>query len=125
MADLRRITVEDVRAALAELPGFRLQAGVTFDPAAGRCCPIGALAAVASPRYRAGEIGPDPEDAREIIGLDWDYGGGFMTGFDTKHGPYFLDPRYDDQTWALRRRDGHADGRAVRAAFGVAGGLAS
>lgn len=123
MADPRRITVEDVRAALAELPGFRLMPQVTYDPECKLCCPIGALAAVADARYRAGVI--EAEQEWNILGLDDQYSGGFMTGFDGEPTPLYFNEGYDGNSWAERGRAGYADGRAVREAFGVVGGLAS
>jgi hypothetical protein len=122
MADLRRITVEDVRAALAALPGYRLQAGVTFDPIGKRCCPEGAIAAARG--LRSGEHG-GRLDIRETVdflmaelGLTMSYARAFAHGFDKAER---WEMKGDPAAYEL----GYRDGRAIRAAFGVTGGIAS
>jgi hypothetical protein len=122
MADLRRITVEDVRAALAELPGFRLVAGVTFDPVGKCCCPEGAIAAARG--LRSGEHG-GRLDIRETVdflmaelGLTMSYALAFAHGFDKAK-------RWEKKGDPVAYEQGYWDGRAIRAAFGVKRGLAS
>jgi hypothetical protein len=122
MADPRRITVEDVRAALAALPGFRLVAGVTYDPIGMCCCPEGAIAAARG--LRSDEHG-GRLDIRETVdflvaelGLSLAYARSFAHGFD------------DAERWAWKDDPtayelGYWDGRAIRKAFGVRRGLAS
>jgi hypothetical protein len=122
MADLRRITVEDVRAALAELPGFRLQAGVTFDPVGKCCCPEGAIAATRGLRSHKdnGWLGiPETIDFLCVeLGLSPSYANAFAQGFDDAEQ---WEKKGDPAAYEL----GYRDGRAIRAAFDVRGGLAS
>jgi hypothetical protein len=115
MDGFRRITVDEVRAAI-ETAGIALKQRICLDIDAGCACPIGAVAYLETDI--ASEDDPDSTpDAAEKLGLDDHYWNEFVHSFDYYPHPDGRPDRFAGDSRHMLEFAGATDGWACAAAL--------